>query len=74
MKAFGVGPAAEQMVQLVGRYAGRIRHRFDGRLRPPMFRDEGDGAADRIIVAQRRVLRAGLGEAMVMDCEGHHGC
>ena len=60
------GPAAEQMVQFVRRDAGGIRHRFDGRLRAPVLRDEGDGAPHRIIVAERGVLGARLGQAMVM--------
>ena len=41
------GPAAEQMVQLIRRDAGGVRHRLDGRLRAPVLRNEGDGAADQ---------------------------
>ena len=67
------GPAAKQMVQLIGRDAGGIRHRFDGRLRAPVLRDEGDGAPHRIIVAQRGVLGARLGEAVIIHGEVHHG-
>ena len=67
------GPAAEQMVQFIGRDAGGIRHRFDGRLRAPVLRDESDGAPHRIIVAQRGVLGARFGEAVLIHCKVHHG-
>ena len=45
------GPAAEQMVQLIGCHTGGVRHRLDGRLRPPVLGDESDRAAHGIIVA-----------------------
>jgi len=67
------GPAAEQVVQLVRGQAGGLRHRLDGRLRAPMLGDEGDRAPHRIIVAQRGVLEARLGQVVVMYGEGHHG-
>ena len=67
------GPAAEQMVQFVRRHGGGIRHRLDGRLRAPVLGDEGDGAAHRVVVAQRGVLGARLGQALVMYGECHHG-
>ena len=66
------GPAAKQMVQFIGGDARRIRHRFDGRLLAPAFRDEGDGAPHRIIVTKRGVLGPGFGQAVVMDCKVHH--
>ncbi len=66
-------PAAKQMMQLVGGDAGGVRHRFDGRLRAPVLRDEGDGAAHGIIVPQRGVLGARFCEAVLIDCEVHHG-
>ena len=67
------GPAAEQMVEFIRRDAGGFRHRFDGRLRAPVFRDEGDSAAHRVIIAQRGVLGARFGQAMVVYGECHHG-
>jgi hypothetical protein len=67
------GPATKQMVQLIRRDTGRFRHRLDGRLRAPVLRNEGDGAPDRVIVAQRGVLEARLGQALVMYGECHHG-
>ena len=75
MKAFGrqPGPAAEQMVQLVRRDAGGIRHRLDGRLRAPVLRNEGDGAPHRIIVAERGVLGSRFGEAVLIHGKVHHG-
>src|ERR1700744_4517026 len=60
------------MMQLVRRYARGVRHRFDRRLRPPAFRNEGNRPAHRVIVAQRGILGAGLGEAMVIYGKGHH--
>jgi hypothetical protein len=38
-----------------------------------MLGDEGDRAPHRIIVAQRGVLGARLGQVLVMYGEGHHG-
>ena len=67
------GPAAEQMVQFIRRHGGGIRHRLDGRLRAPVLRDEGDGAAHGVVVAQRGVLGARLGQALVMYGKCHHG-
>ena len=67
------GPAAEQMVQFVRRHGGGVGHRLDGRLRTPVLRDESDGAAHQIIVAQRGVLGARLGQALVIYGKCHHG-
>ena len=67
------GPAAEQMVQFIRRHGGSIRHRLDGRLRPPVLRDEGDGAAHRVVIAQRGVVEARLGQALFLYGCHHHG-
>ncbi len=53
-------------MQFIRRHGGGIGHRLDGRLRAPVLRDEGDGAAHRVVVAQRGVLEARLGQALVM--------
>jgi hypothetical protein len=66
------GPAAEQVVQFVGRDGGGIGHRLDGRLHAPVFGDECDRATNGVVVAQRGVLEARLGEAKVMYDERHH--
>jgi hypothetical protein len=43
-------PAAEQMMQVGGGYAGGLSNGVDFRLRPPMATDVGDGAAHDVVV------------------------
>jgi predicted HD phosphohydrolase len=63
----------EKVVQFIRRHGGGVRHRFDGRLVAPTFRDKGDGAAHRVVIAQRGVLEARLGQALVLYGCHHHG-
>ncbi len=72
------GPAAEQVMQFVGRQMCRVRHRLDGRLRAPLFGDEPDRAAHGVVVAQRRALFGRTRKMQVVEGEffhrvGHHG-
>ena len=48
------GPAAEQVMQLVGRDAGGMGDRLDLGLGAPMLGDIGDGAADDAVVVGGR--------------------
>ena len=74
MNAFGVspGPAAEQMMQLVRRDGGGVRDRLDLGLVAPLFRDEGDRAANGVIVALRGIGRTRLGRAVIGHGKVHH--
>ena len=44
------GPAAKQMVEIAGAYAGRGRDGIDLRLRAPVLGDERNGAAHDLVI------------------------
>ena len=70
------GPAAEQMMQFVGRHAGGIGDVLNARLVLPLSMHEADGAADAVVVAQGRIPQARLDGAMIIhrniSGEVHH--